>query len=202
MKILIASALYEEVLPIIKHYSLTETEPRLFSRGNLSLLITGVGLLRVAAELSVKMAEYDYFFNIGTCGSLSDKYGVYDIIEPRGFIQGDFDGFELDTPNPANRFDPCYLKLKEGVPGLCSVNRFITEPVDGAELVDMEGYAFVALMEKWHKPYRVFKIVSDSGDHDEFHDTVSRCVEKNLEFITKAVDAVLGEDAALFDKKN
>ena len=126
-------------------------------------------------------------------GGLPEQLG-FELVEPRGFIQGDFAGFELGKDDPANRMDPCYLGLGDRQPLLCSVNRFVTETIPGAELVDMEGYAFAAMTTKYGKPFRVLKAVSDSGDRDEFHTSVSWCIEKNLPEITRAIDAALGQN--------
>ncbi len=191
MKVLAAAALAEEIGPVIDHYGLKETGSGLFSGGSLSVLITGVGLLRTAVELAPYMTGYDFYFNIGSCGCINGKYASYELVEPRGFIQGDFAGFELGTDDPANRMDPCYLGLGNRQPLLCSVNHFVTEPIPGAGLVDMEGYAFAALMTKYGKPFRVLKAVSDSGDEGEFQASVSYCIEKNLPEITRAIDEAL-----------
>ncbi|MBO4547826.1 MAG: hypothetical protein J5758_01290 [Abditibacteriota bacterium] len=191
MKVLIAAALQAEIQPVIDHYGLRQTAPDMFCGGGLSVLITGIGLVKVAAELSPCMTLYDFFFNIGSCGCINGKYGRFELVEPRGFMQGDFPGFELGKDDPANRMDPCYLGLTSLSPTLCSVNRFVTEPIPGAELVDMEGYAFAAMMIKYGKPYRVLKAVSDSGDKDEFHSSVSACIEENLPAITAAIDEAL-----------
>ncbi|MBR4748730.1 MAG: hypothetical protein IK083_04045 [Abditibacteriota bacterium] len=191
MKVLISAALQAEIQPIIDHYALTQTAPDMFSGGDLSVLVTGVGLLRVATRLSPHMDEYDFFLNIGSCGCINGKYGRFELVEPRGFMQGDFPGFELNTDTPANRLDPCYLGLTGLTPTLCSVNRFVTEPIPGAELVDMEGYAFAAMMITYSRPFRVLKAVSDSGDRDEFHSSVSACIEANMPAITAAIDEAL-----------
>lgn len=164
--ILITTALFHEAKPLIEYFNLikapSSTRFDLYSNGEIYLVISGVGLLKSVVATTWLIAHTPKStaktaFNIGICGSFSDKYEVGTLV-----IANKITCHELKRT-----YYPDMLIRHNFVEA--AVNTFLS-PVDksGAGLAyegfaDMEAAGFMEAALNFLPPHNIFclKVVSD-----------------------------------------
>ena len=138
------------------------------------VLITGVGKVNAAYELTRHLAEnkkmYNLVINFGTAGSNYLDPGTF--VDCTRFYEKDMDclplGFEpFQTPfekeiiidfslesifNPLNKNLSCYTG-----------DKFVTEDLDYQGIFDMEAYALAKVCKSFQLPFISFKYISDEN---------------------------------------
>ncbi|RMG44862.1 MAG: hypothetical protein D6719_01040 [Candidatus Dadabacteria bacterium] len=182
-------ALKAEADPLIRYFSLKEEKNlpnlRLFSGGNLRLIISAVGKERVLRSVDSVFSLYspgltDSFYNIGICGAPSD-YSLNEIYLITS-VQDNESGKVLEL-NVKTGSD---LKTAE----LLTVNKPLTASNDRniTSLVDMEGvHIATALAERgFLDRLTLLKIVSDHLNPGAIkRDSVNRSISQKLDIIDK-----------------
>ncbi|HNW99509.1 MAG TPA: futalosine hydrolase [Bacteroidales bacterium] len=87
MQILIVSATYNEVKPLIEKFILVEKKNDYFSsytfnKINIDVLATGVGITSTAFHLGkiLSLTKYDYVFNFGIAGAFNKSIKIGDVV--------------------------------------------------------------------------------------------------------------------------
>jgi adenosylhomocysteine nucleosidase len=138
---------------------------------DLPVLITGLGKVNAAMALTRALTaateEPSTILNVGTAGALRD--GLTGLHVVRRVIQHDLDGDLLRSLTDQTFGPPLDLAEPTGVI-LATGDTFVAEVATRArlatraDLVDMEGYALVAVADELGIPIRMVKYVSDSAD--------------------------------------
>ncbi|WP_151549621.1 MULTISPECIES: nucleosidase [Corynebacterium] len=143
------------------------------------VLITGIGTLAAAIKLTALLAEAraegrtpSHIINIGTAGGLKD--GVSGVFEIATVFKHDLDRDVFEDATGRGWGEPYELKKVGPLPaaGLATGDSFIRDSETRArlghyaELVDMEGVAFVEVARFFDIPITLIKQVSDSADEN------------------------------------
>lgn len=138
--------------------------------GDLPRLFTGLGKINSAAALAAVLARGPSpsgVINLGTAGALRPGWTGTHVIGR--VIQHDFDSELLRRLTGESWGEPLMLADREG-PVLATGDVFVSDSgvrarlAAKAALVDMEGYAVVAVANQAGIPIRVVKHVSDNAD--------------------------------------
>lgn len=201
-KILIISALKEEMLPITQFFGLSQPMQMgdIVEHENYIFAISSVGKVSAAMTLTKVLEKYDIasIINIGLAGSLSPHLTFGDVVivehtvEHDGIIEGD-DGAQ-------NRLYPLFTlttvehpELKRWI--LVTGDQFINSwdvkellQAKGGQLVDMEWAALAKVAHHYKIPLVVLKVISDNADEgagDDFDTNLhtGERVVKHLPFI-------------------
>ncbi|HAN25731.1 MAG: nucleoside phosphorylase [Microbacterium sp.] len=149
-----------------------------------SRLVTGPGKLKAAVELTraLERGEVDEIVVVGTAGQLDAGLaaGVHEISAALQHDVTDLDGIvgqHVSLPST----------VETGHPGvvIATGDRFIDDADAvvairelGAQLVDMETFAYIWVAHEYAVPIRVFKAISDSaqdGATQLWDETVAHC---------------------------
>lgn len=134
------------------------------------VLITGMGKVNAATALAVTLSGGEppgEIVNLGTAGALKEGFHGLHVISR--VLQHDLDTTLLHTLSGRVYGAPLTVAKAPG-PTLATGDTFVTDPVvrdrlaEEADLVDMEGYAIVAVARRLGVPVRVVKYVSDQAD--------------------------------------
>lgn len=81
MKILIVAATLSEIQPLLKELNLREGE-NLYKNNQISVLVTGVGMVATAFALGKHLAacQYDFALNLGIAGSFDRSLGLGEVV--------------------------------------------------------------------------------------------------------------------------
>ncbi len=201
-KILIISALTEEMLPITQFFGLTQPLKigEIVEHENYVFAISSVGKVSAAMMLTKVLEKYPIttILNIGLAGSLSPHLTFGDVVlvthtvEHDGIIEGDDEAqkrlyplFQLTTVE--------HPELKQGV--LVTGDQFVNSwsvrenlQAKGGQLVDMEGAALAKVAHHYQIPLIALKVISDhanesAGDDFETNLHTGERVVKHLPFI-------------------
>ena len=166
------------------------------------VLITGVGKVNAAYELTRHLAEnkniYNLVINFGTAGSNYLDPGTF--VDCTRFYEKDMDclplGFEpFQTPfekeiiidfnlesifNPLNKNLSCYTG-----------DKFITEDLDYQGIFDMEAYALAKVCKSFQLPFISFKYISDGANSDSSGDWTENISSGYKIFYQKVVREIL-----------
>ena len=177
-KILIISAMAEEMLPLTKYLSYEKllSPGDIVEHGNFVFAVSWIGKVSAAMMLTKVLEQYgiDTIINIGLAGSLSPQYEFGDVVvvthtvEHDGFIEGDTEAqtrlyplFDLITVE--------HPELKQGV--LVTGDQFVASgtmreslQAKGGQLVDMEWAALAKVAHHYQKPLIALKVISDNAD--------------------------------------
>lgn len=134
-------------------------------------IITGVGKVNAAVSLASALAGggVDRVVVLGTAGVVGDDEGrlsldvVYQVTE---LLQHDF-----SLPSPPITLGGEVLLGEAEQTTMATGDQFVKSDEQrdyiaglGAKLVDMEGYAYASLCEKFGVPLQIFKVPSDFAD--------------------------------------
>jgi adenosylhomocysteine nucleosidase len=177
-KILIISAMAEEMLPLTKYLSYEKllSPGDIIEHGNFVFAVSGIGKVSAAMMLTKVLEQYgiDSIINIGLAGSLSSYLEFGDVVVVTHTVE--HDGFiEWDSEAQA-RLYPLWdvitvehPELKQGV--LVTGDQFVASgtmreslQAKGWQLVDMEGAALARVAHHYEKPLIVLKVISDNAD--------------------------------------
>ena len=201
-KILIISAMAEEMLPLTKYLSYEKilTPGDIVDHGNFVFAVSSIGKVAAAMTLTKVLEQYpiDAIINIGLAGSLSPHLTFGDVVmvehtvEHDGLIEGDDEAqkrlyplFQLTTIE--------HPELKRWV--LVTGDQFINSwsirealRAKGGQLVDMEGAALAKVAYHYQIPLIALKVISDHADEsagDDFETNLhaGERVVKHLPFI-------------------
>ena len=166
------------------------------------VLITGVGKVNAAYELTRHLAEnkniYNLVVNFGTAGSNYLNPGTF--VDCTRFYEKDMDclplGFEpFQTPfekeiiidfslesifNPLNKNLSCYTG-----------DKFVTEDLDYQGIFDMEAYALAKVCKSFQLPFISFKYISDGANSDSSGDWTENISSGYKIFYQKVVREIL-----------
>lgn len=158
---------------------------------DLPLLITGVGKVNAALQVSLALADParrpDLVVNVGTAGALHP--GMVGTHLVGSVHQHDLSSRVLEQLTGNRYGDP--IRLGDG-PALATGDVFVTDPVvrdalaRNADLVDMEGYAVAAACRLAGVPVQLVKHVSDSADdaaHTSWLDSVHHASAELLRWL-------------------
>ena len=170
------------------------------------VLITGVGKVNAAYELTRHLAEnknmYNLVINFGTAGSNYLDPGTF--VDCTRFYEKDMDclplGFEpFQTPfekeiiidfssesifNPFNKNLSCYTG-----------DKFVTEDLDYQGIFDMEAYALAKVCKSFQLPFISFKYISDGANSDSAGDWTENISSGYKIFYEKVVNEILNYDS-------
>ena len=170
------------------------------------VLITGVGKVNAAYELTRHLAEnkniYNLVINFGTAGSNYLDPGTF--VDCTRFYEKDMDclplGFEpFQTPfekeiiidfslesifNPLNKNLSCYTG-----------DKFVTEDLDYQGIFDMEAYALAKVCKSFQLPFISFKYISDGANSDSSGDWTENISSGYKIFYEKVVNEILNYDS-------
>lgn len=161
-------------------------------------LVTGVGKVNAATALAAALASGSVkrVVVLGTAGVVGDGAARLDldtVYQVTGLMQHDF-SLPSRTLHPAG--DTVLPKSQQTQ--MATGDQFVKSDEQrsqiaalGASLVDMEGYAFAAVCERFEVPLQIFKVPSDFADSsttDEEWDTI---VFRKSERLRVFWDAVL-----------
>ena len=170
------------------------------------VLITGVGKVNAAYELTRYLAEnkkmYNLVINFGTAGSNYLDPGTF--VDCTRFYEKDMDclplGFEpFQTPfekeiiidfslesifNPLNKNLSCYTG-----------DKFVTEDLDYQGIFDMEAYALAKVCKSFQLPFISFKYISDGANSDSSGDWTENISSGYKIFYQKVVKEILNYDS-------
>lgn len=134
------------------------------------VLITGMGKVNAATALAVTLSHGEppsEIVNLGTAGALKEGFHGLHVISR--VLQHDLDTTLLHTLSGRVYGAPLTVSKAPG-PTLATGDTFVTDPAvrdrlaEEADLVDMEGYAVVAVARRLGVPVRLVKYVSDQAD--------------------------------------
>ena len=170
------------------------------------VLITGVGKVNAAYELTRHLAEnknkFNLIINFGTAGSNYLNPGTF--VDCTRFYEKDMDclplGFEpFQTPfekeiiidfslesifNPLNKNLSCYTG-----------DKFVTEDLDYQGIFDMEAYALAKVCKSFQLPFISFKYISDGANSDSAGDWTENISSGYKIFYEKVVNEILNYDS-------
>jgi len=184
-----------EASPFIAGLEQVEKKPfRIYRGTNNIVIISGIGKVNAAAASVYLICRYapDCLYNVGAAGAVDHKYKVGDILHINRIVEYDrpnladsgftevnadiFDGFELAVLATRDR------------PVISAEDRQQTS--EKADLVDMEGAAFLRACKKFSAKSYLFKIVTDTPEHSKDSDiirNVKKTREKMFNFIQDRV---------------
>lgn len=151
------------------------------------LILSGMGKLRAqyaCGELLRRHPRLRAIALIGFAGSLSSGLKVGDVVEPRLFIEQDYNAEPLEKfPNSIRRKGPRLLKgSKDAV--MLTQDKFLKEnPYARSDekgryktlACDMESFAVAHFCSKRNIRFAVAKIISDRADSKADHDFLNAC---------------------------
>lgn len=201
-KILLISALAEEMAPITHSLGLTKMMKvgEIVEHENYIFAVSSVGKVSAAMMLTKVLEQYQItsIINIGLAGSLSPHLTFWDVvivehtIEHDGLIEGDKEAqkrlyplFQLTTVE--------HPELKRWV--LVTGDQFVNSwnvreslQAKGGQLVDMEGAALAKVAHHYQIPLIAIKVISDHADESAGNDFETNLhagerVVKHLSFI-------------------
>ncbi len=201
-KILIISALAEEMLPITQYFGLEKTMKvgDIVEHNEYIFAVSSVGKVSAAMMLTKVLEQFEVtaIINIGLAGSLSLHLSFWDVVmvthtvEHDGMIEGDGEAQKRLYPlfSLTNIEHP---ELKQGV--LVTGDQFVSSwnvreslQAKGGQLVDMEWAALAKVAHHYDIPLIALKVISDHADEsagDDFETNLhaGERVVKHLPFI-------------------
>lgn len=134
-------------------------------------LITGVGKINAVVSLAKALAQggYTRVVVLGTAGVVTDgadRPRLDTIYQVTALVQHDFELASPTIPTAGETVLPRELQVT-----MATGDQFVTNDEQrthiaglGAQLVDMEGYAFAKACEVFDVPLQIFKVPSDYAD--------------------------------------
>lgn len=179
-KILIISAMAEEMLPLTKYLSYEKvlTPGDIVEHGNFVFAVSSIGKVSAAMTLTKVLEQYpiDSIINIGLAGSLSPHLEFGDVVVVEHTVE--HDGFIEWDDEAQSRLYPLFdlltvehPELKSGI--LVTGDQFVASgktrealQARGGQLVDMEWAALAKVAHHYKKPLIALKIISDNADEE------------------------------------
>ena len=167
MKILIVSAIKEEVASLSDNFEVT---------------LTGVGKINAAISMQTVLLSLqlqnklpDVVVNYGTAGKASNKVEVGRMYEIGKFLQRDMIACQLNIEKYQTPFEEYTFVENNRGDLICGTgdNFWTPDGTDDFDVVDMEAYALAVVCQRMNIPFRCFKYISDSGDINEWRENVS-----------------------------
>lgn len=144
-------------------------EAECFAQAGVPHLVTGVGKINAALSLTEVLLKAEpgsisRVVVLGTAGAISDAARLDTVYQVEGVVQHDF-----SLPSPA--LAPSGEQLLTDTATMATGDQFVQDDAQreriagfGAQLVDMEGYAYAAMCQRFGVDLQVFKIPSDFAD--------------------------------------
>ncbi|MFC5339009.1 purine-nucleoside phosphorylase [Leucobacter denitrificans] len=136
---------------------------------NVAHLVTGVGKINASVSLAKALAghAYERVVVLGTAGVVDGERGrlsLDTIYQVTALLQHDY-ALASPTLKPAGEL------VLQDTATMATGDQFVTSDEQrthisglGAQLVDMEGYAYASVCERFGVPLQLFKIPSDYAD--------------------------------------
>ncbi len=164
--VLLCVAYLGEAQSFIKNLRLKNSAPDLYQNQNISLLITGEGVMNVLANLPYHLANLkpDKVINFGIAGILSELE-IHEIYPIRTVYNTYLEEVEFHSFSPQNSH---VLNLQDCI---SSVNRIKSnekreELKHFAPLVDREAWGIAKACSEFKVPYEIYKLTSDFASED------------------------------------
>lgn len=134
-------------------------------------LVTGVGKINAVVSLAKELAKggVDRVVVMGTAGVVSDgvdRPSLDTIYQVTALVQHDFELESPTVPTAGEAVLPAELHVT-----MATGDQFVKNDEQrthisglGAQLVDMEGYAFATACKEFGVPLQIFKVPSDYAD--------------------------------------
>ncbi|MEJ2053179.1 MAG: hypothetical protein P8X42_04590 [Calditrichaceae bacterium] len=174
--ILIIAALKAELLPLIKHYNITQKQNvengALYAGGNIHLLRTGIGIQSAGKVLTTYLKSYkpDKIMDIGAAGALTDKLDKGSIRQVTSILNKANQKLVIKPLLPDRQAYENAVLFTSSKPVLDGALREQLSMKYRAEMVDMEAFTLAEISAKANIPFHCIKIISDHADHDTVHD--------------------------------
>jgi adenosylhomocysteine nucleosidase len=203
--ILLVFATEIEAKPFLDYHDLKkqhESSPyELCEKGNISLIITGMGSIKGTVYLSDLIQKkkregisITKMTNYGIVGCLTDKFCIGDVVEIDKVIK--YNPVEFSKPKPSEHFLSSYPEIivnkKKGDLNTLATSDhpiFIEEDskriAKYAHFVDMEGYGYAFVAKYYNIPITLIKGISDFAfkqSEEAFRQNVKKCLSKLLTF--------------------
>jgi nucleoside phosphorylase len=174
-KVGIVCAMREEVDKIIAAYKLTQIDNHLgykvYQNNHITLIESNIGKVAstLAATTLINKFNIDRLINIGLAGAINsiptgNAYFISLVTQHDAFIP--FDDYQQDM---YQRID-CYVpKHADKAMILTTGDQFITDAIsinNGADMVDMEGFAIAYVANRYDIPITLIKGISDDANHN------------------------------------
>lgn len=169
-----------EASPFIKGLSLEQTSGKpfpLYSGGDFVLIISGIGKVyaALAAGFLIRENGAESLINTGAAGGLRGGFNAGDIIHVSEII-------DYDRPKLINK--ETRVMKPDIMPGfrnasLATLDRPVITPEDRAlvgqyaDIIDMEGAGFLQACRTFGKEAYLWKMVSDTAEHEKDADIVA-----------------------------
>ena len=192
--ILIVAALKAELLPLIQYFRIEQKEivaqGTLYHSEKLHLLRTGVGMQNAREVFSEYLKKYDpdKIINLGTAGTLNQKFSVGMIVEA-GCIQNEQSEkiYPMRMQLEEQLFENVYLlTVKDAV--LNQQRKEILFIQFNSDIVDMEAFVLASVALQHRINFYCIKIISDQADENainQFKDNYKSLLDK---FSTHVID--------------
>ena len=192
--ILIVAALKAELLPLIQYFRIEQKEivaqGTLYHSEKLHLLRTGVGMQNAREVFSEYLKKYDpdKIINLGTAGTLNQKFSVGMIVEA-GCIQNEQSEkiYPMRMQLEEQLFENVYLlTVKDAVLNQQRKERLFIQ--FNSDIVDMEAFVLASVALQHRINFYCIKIISDQADENainQFKDNYKSLLDK---FSTHVID--------------
>ncbi|SFV77336.1 5'-methylthioadenosine nucleosidase / S-adenosylhomocysteine nucleosidase [hydrothermal vent metagenome] len=174
-KVGIVCAMREEVDKIIATYKLTKIDNHLgykvYQNNHITLIESNIGKVAstLAATTLINRFNIDRLINIGLAGAINSiptgsAHFISSVTQHDTFIP--FDDYQQDM---YQRIDCHVPKHADKAMILTTGDQFITNAVsinNGADMVDMEGFAIAYVANRYDIPITLIKGISDDANHN------------------------------------
>jgi adenosylhomocysteine nucleosidase len=158
------------------------------SRQGTVLICPGMGKVRTVIGCAKLLKDYPklrFILLIGFAGGLTKNLQIGDVVEPRTFIEQDYNAEPFEKfPNKIRRKNArAYFKGSKNAVMLTQ-DRFLTSnPYQDGPYAkkyktltcDMESYAVAQFCKNFKLDYAVIKLISDVADENADHDFLKAC---------------------------
>lgn len=170
-------------------------------------LVTGIGKINSTVALSKRLGEggVSEIIVLGTAGMIDDRLNVDNVYRVAAAVQHDFElptataviseAGAVELIDPHDWADRAHEVAAQGgdTAMIATGDIFVNDNqlrnsliAQGAQLVDMESYAYALTAHTFNVPIRIFKVPSDSADdsttHEEWDTVVVRKSEALRQF--------------------
>lgn len=190
----IIAAQIEEALPLIERLRMNQESPRLYTKNNLVLCISGVGKLNAASATYFLYSVYkvNTVINIGVSAGRGDIH-IGEIISVGSVYDGDFDISIFDHPKYYVPGIGDYILMQGRDPirklPCFSISQFLQGDIDTTipdYIVDMEYYGIAHAALSLGIGSESIKIISDTDKEKsdvEYEENLHNCSSKLAEFL-------------------
>lgn len=172
-------------------------------------LVTGVGKIKASSALTdaIVSKRYDLIINVGTCGGVSTKTDIMDVVYGSkiksidvDYCGGEFDytldeNFGVDFIRPAVMFSNDKFLTPEYYSTIAVEMNYDADAcgMDCAITYDMETFAYATVCDKYNIPFLALRVVTDKPIVPDSYSVF----ESNIEPGMKKIKSVMSSDEFL-----